>query len=111
MAQYLPYFIKTCILELPIYFIFLRSSRSFFRIVVITFIVNLATHPIVFMLMPILLTKLNLNYLQYLCIAETFAPLIEALILAFYYQFSSRVSFWAALVANLFSWTVGIYWT
>ncbi len=110
-GAYLPFFLKTILLEFPIYFLFLRKAQSLPRLLLITLILNLATHPILFMVMPIVFSKFNLNYRQYLCIAEIFAPVIEGLLLKYYYQQSTRTSFWAALLANLFSWSVGIFWS
>ncbi len=110
LAEYLPVFLMTCLLEFPIYFLFLFRQSSFIRLVLIGFLLNLATHPIVYLGMPILFSKWELNYLQYLLIAEFFAPFVEAILLRKVFHTSWRMAIWAATVANLFSWTVGVYW-
>lgn len=110
LVEYLPYFLKTFALELPVYFIFLRTLKRIPEILKINTVLNLATHPIVFYLIPVILMQLNANYLNYLVVAEIFAPLVEALIL--YRIFKVRVSraFAASICANLFSWSVGVFW-
>lgn len=107
---YLPYFLKTFLLELIIYWLFLRNQKSLTEILQIDFILNLATHPVVFFLMPIIVMGLNGNYLNYLVAAEVFAPLTEAIILVYFYKLSWPRALQAAITANLFSWSVGIYW-
>lgn len=108
---YLGIFGMTFLTELPIYFLFLYRYSSFLRILLINFILNIATHPVVFLLMPWLFQKWDLSYLQYILIAEFFAPAIEALILRKLFKMDWSAAIAAALIANLFSWTVGVYWT
>lgn len=108
--EYLPFFLKTFALELPIYFIILRQLKNIPTVLQINTVLNLATHPIVFFVIPIILTNLGANYLHYLATAEIFAPLIEALILFRIYKLSLARSLTAAISANLLSWSVGIYW-
>ncbi len=110
LVEYLPYFLKTCVLELPFYYFFLTRTQSFSRIVIINFILNLLTHPIVFLVMPILFEHLGLNYLQYLLLAETFAPLTEAIVLHYVFKVEAPTAIRAALVANLLSWGIGVFW-
>lgn len=109
-VEYLPFFLKTLVLELPIYFLFLRRLKSIPTILKLNTLANLATHPIVFFIIPIALMQLNGTYLNYLVTAEIFAPLVETLILYKVFKLSPSRSFAAALCANLFSWSVGIYW-
>lgn len=80
------------------------------KILQINFVLNLATHPVVFILIPIILTQFEANYLNYLVVAEIFAPLTEALILVYFYKIKFNRAFFAAIAANLFSWSVGVYW-
>ena len=103
LMQYLPFFLKTLLLELPIYYLFFRTLKSIPKILQINFLVNLATHPIVFFIIPMILMKLNGNYLNYLVTAEVFAPLVETLILVYYFKFSLRSAIATAICANLFS--------
>lgn len=108
--EYLPYFLKTFALELPIYYLFLRNLKNIPTILKINSIVNLATHPIVFYIIPLILMQLNSTYLHYLITAEIFAPLTEALILYRFYRLSPGRALIAAICANLFSWSLGVYW-
>ena len=103
LAEYLPYFLKTFILELPIYFIFLTRMHSFFRIVMINLVLNLLTHPLIFLGMPVMFEKFGFTYLQYLLIAEIFAPLAEGIFLNYAFKVEGRTAFRAAVMANLFS--------
>ena len=109
--EYLPFFLKTFVLELPIYFLFLRTLKNVPVILKVNTVLNLATHPVVFFTIPLILTQLNATYLHYLVVAEIFAPLVEALVLFKVYKISLGRAVLAALCANLFSWSVGIYWT
>jgi hypothetical protein len=109
-VEYLPYFFKTFILELPVYLLFLRHQKKLSEILQINFILNFATHPVVFFLIPLIIMQYNATYLHYLVIAEVFAPLVEAIILAYFYRISCKRAFLAAIAANLFSWSLGIYW-
>ena len=109
-TEYLPFFLKTFALELPIYFLFLQTLKNIPTVLKINAVLNLATHPIVFFVIPIILAYLGATYLHYLAVAEIFAPLIEALILFRIYKLSLGRSLTAAICANLFSWSVGIYW-
>lgn len=108
--EYAPYFLKTILLEFPLYYLFLKNIRSLKEILLMGLILNLATHPIIFLVMPPLLNTLQFSYLNYLIIAETFAPVVEALILSLFYKLSWRRSLLAALTANIVSWTIGVYW-
>lgn len=109
-TQYLPYFLKTFILELGVYYLFLKNRKSLVEMLQIDLILNLATHPVVFFLIPIIIMQFGATYLNYLVIAEVFAPLTEALILGYFYKISYSRAFLAAIAANLFSWSIGIYW-
>jgi len=108
--EYLPFFLKTMLLEFPIYYFFLRKAYRLDKILLINFLINLATHQIIFLAMPSVFIKLDFNYYQYLMIAEIFAPTVEALLLRFAYKLNWKTAILASVLANLFSWTVGIYW-
>lgn len=109
-AEYLPVFFMTYILEFPIYFIFLFRNSSIVRMVLIGLILNVATHPFIYKVLPPILAKWDMSYLEYLIIAEIFAPTIEAILLKKVFHTSWKIAFWAAILANLFSWTIGVYW-
>jgi len=107
-VQYLPIFIKTLAFELPFYYFFLRPKFSMLKILWINFIINVATHPFIFLMLPSLLVRFEFSYLQYLVIAEIFAPAVEAVLLNRFFKLSWSRAITAALVANLFSWSIGV---
>lgn len=111
LTEYLPYFIKTFILELPIYALILKSQQNFTKNLAATSLLNLATHPIIFILFPMVLPKLgDFNYLNYLVAAEIFAPLVESLLLIKVFKLKIGWAVVSAAAANLFSWSLGVYW-
>lgn len=70
-------FSLTCLLELPIYVIPLRRVVPLGWALALVLGLNLATHPIVWFLLP----RLFENQLHYVLIAEAFAVVVEGLIL------------------------------
>jgi hypothetical protein len=111
MLEYLPYFLKTFILELPLYALILKSQQSFVKNLTANTLLNLATHPVIFILFPMVLPRLgDFNYLNYLVAAEIFAPIVEALLLIKVFKIKLGWAFVSAIAANLFSWSVGVYW-
>ena len=108
---YLPYLFKTFILEFPVYYLFLRKDFKLPKIIFLNFILNIATHPMVFFGWPSLLSLFDANYLTYLVIAEIFAPTVEAAILVAVFKMNLRQAVIAGLSANLLSWSIGVYWT
>ncbi|MBC7464537.1 MAG: hypothetical protein H7256_00970 [Bdellovibrio sp.] len=108
LTQYLPFFLKTYAFELPFYYFFLRKIFSTTKILRINLVINLATHPFIFIMLPLILVRFEFNYFQYLVVAEIFAPLVEALILNQLFKVRWQTAVVASLVANLISWTVGV---
>jgi hypothetical protein len=108
-TEYIPFYLKTFFLELPIYYFFLRHFKPASKIILLTAVINLATHPFIFLVLPNLFSKYSLTYLPYLLTAETFAPLVEAGLLI-YFKVSWRTAMMASISANLVSWTIGLYW-
>ncbi len=109
-SEYLSVFFFTCLLEFPVYFVFLIRESKIIRLVLITFLLNIATHPLIYLGMPLIFSKWNITYLQYLIIAEVFAPVVEAILLRKIFHTSWRTAIYSAAFANLFSWTIGVYW-
>jgi len=109
-GSYLGVFLVTVVLESPFYLLALRG-RKFRPLARAGFLValNLATHPFIFLALPPLVAAFGGKTFQTLILAETFAPMVEAMIL---FRFG-RIRFLAALsyaiVANLFSWWAGLY--
>ena len=111
LKDYLPYFLKTFILELPIYALILKSQQNFTKNLAATSLLNLATHPIIFILFPMVLPKLgDFNYLNYLVAAEIFATVVEALLLIKVFKLKIGWAVVSAAAANLFSWSLGVFW-
>lgn len=107
LLDYLSLFSLTYALETPIYFLGLRKYSKLRQILFISLVLNLATHPIVCFLFPVLADILRMNYDQYLILAEVFAPLVEFLLLRFVFKFSMQRSLLVAVAANLVSWLIG----
>lgn len=124
---YIKYFLTTLFLEFPIYYWLLRNQtlilsknlgqrlpQSFLRfnqlrkIIVTSILINLATHPIVFFVFPYMSGKGDWTFTTYLLVAEVFAPIVEAVILKFLFKLPVQKAAMAAILANLFSWTVGV---
>jgi hypothetical protein len=70
---------------------------------------NLATHPIVFFLIPRLVDHFNGRFVDSLVIAEVFAPVVEALLLWKLLRLSAGRATLTSMAANLCSWSVGVY--
>ncbi len=109
-AVYLQFFLLTCLFESIFYFYFGKLQKLVLpQILKQIFVLNLATHPIVFFAFPYFLEKMGSDVFTYIWTAELFAFTIEALILKFHYHYCWRKALGASGLANLFSWTVGIW--
>ena len=107
---YLQFFLLTCFLESIFYFFFGKLQKlTSLKILKQIFILNLATHPIVFFIFPYFLEKAGSDIFTYIWSAEFFAFIIEALILKWYYHYPWKRAVWASGLANLFSWSVGVW--
>ncbi len=93
-----------------IYYLFLRTIKKIPKILEINLVVNLATHPIIFFIVPMIIMQFKATYLHYVIVAKIFAPVVEAVILFYFYKITFRKAALSAVCANLFSWAVGIYW-
>lgn len=110
--DYLAVFLATCLLELPFCWLAFRNLSPA-RIFLVLLFLNLATHPIVFFVIPLFFEK----YLHAALVAEAFAAGAEMfLAVSLVSTFRNRISRYeglaaAALVllANLFSWELGIF--
>ncbi len=106
------YLLLTVLLELPVYFFFLKpraiSIPKFFKHVVKhVAALNLCTHPLVDFVFPVIAVKMGFSHAIYLSTAETFAVIVEAFYLNTILRQRPVVSFLVALSANLFSWGIG----
>jgi hypothetical protein len=77
VAVWLVIFTLTCVLELPIYLLPLRPVLPLRLGIVLLLGLNLATHPIVWFLLP----RIFENQVHYVLAAEAFAVIVEGLIL------------------------------
>lgn len=102
-------FLKTCLLEFPFYRIALKSKR--FSVVLSNlFIANFLTHPFVFFAFPATFDR----YLPSLLYSELYAAAAEMIFITWISR--SKTKPWASvqsalwiLIANLFSWQVGVF--
>ena len=100
----------TIVLETPWYLFFGWVGRQkMITTIKQILILNLATHPIVFWVIPFVFNYFSLNALSYIVTAEMFALIIEMFILKFAFKVSWSRSFVASLCANLFSWSMGVW--
>ncbi len=106
--NYLKYFLITCFLESFIYLVAafykkINFKTSFMQI----FILNLATHPLVILVFPLIFQKMNGPLISYILIAELFAIYVEFLLLQYFFKYNRMTSLILSIAANLFSWTFG----
>lgn len=111
LARYLIYFSATCVLEAPFYWVASagRQTLTTGRRVAQIIILNLATHPAVTWLFPAIFSAMNRPYRDTLFFSESFAWIVEALILRFAYKYEPARAVVASISANLFSWWAGLY--
>lgn len=107
---YVGLFLLTCFLESIFYFISAKKYKlTNAKIVEQILVLNLATHPIVFFVFPYVLEKAGSDIFTYIWTAELFAFAIEAILLKFRYRYSWKMSFLTSGLANLASWSAGIW--
>jgi hypothetical protein len=108
--DYLIVFLKTCLLESPFYFYCFRKE-SFPRRLSYLLFANFLTHPLVFFFIPTLFDK----YIHAALVSEAFAPLVEMAFVVSVLMMKREkrsvlvTSALVILMANLFSWEVGMY--
>jgi hypothetical protein len=108
LGSYLMVYGLTCLIEMPIYFLVLRD-RSIWERTRILILANLATHPVIYFLFPLVLSYLQINVQGCLLISEAFAPLTEGLLLWRIWGVPPKSAFFAMLLANMLSWIVGSF--
>jgi len=107
VLEYFVLFALTCGLEAPFYMSIrsLNWSKRFRALIAL----NLATHPAVTFIWPHIMYGLDQNAGAYILAAETFAPVVEALLLIFVFKVGAPAAFLFAILANLVSWGFGLY--
>ena len=98
--MYLYIFLQSNLLEVPFYYLFFKSKKTFLQNLVLTTAINSLTHPIVFFV----IMNMKCTYLTNILIAESFAILIEGLYFWKVAGFTFKKSYAAAAIANLVSW-------
>ena len=106
LGAYMLAFACTCLLEAPFYFYLLKKESRRKRIFLLIS-ANLLTHPVIYFLLPTLLSHWRTTQLSYLGIAEVFAPIIEAAYLSKMCAIKFKKSLAWMILANLTSWWVG----
>jgi len=107
--QYLVFFMLTCLMEGPIYWWATPHILSPLRRIFVIFWVNIATHPVVTWVFPLLFSRLHRPNRETILTSELFAPVIEALMLKFQFKLPWHRALLASGVANLLSWWGGAY--
>jgi hypothetical protein len=77
LTVWLVLFTLTCLLELPVYVLPLRPVLPLRWGLLLLLVLNLATHPIVWFVLP----RIFENQVHYVLVAEAFAVIVEGLIL------------------------------
>ena len=109
-TTYATTFVLTCGLEALVYLpILLLKKNKLARSLALVLILKLATHPLVTFVFPVAGAALGLGTAAAIIIKESFAPLVEALILRRGSNLSWTASAALAVTANLFSWWLGAY--
>lgn len=106
---YLKYFFATVALEASFYFLFIKGISWRHKIIAV-FVLNFATHPVIFFVFPEMAARLEWSYAHYLTAAELFAPMVEALLLRYFFQQGTRRAILTGFGANLLSWSIGALW-
>ncbi len=95
-------FVWTMILELPVYVAFLRRETGVARAVGLVMLVNLVTHPLIW------LAPRFEPFWAWLLVAESIVVVSEASLLVATMRRRVGLAFVAAFAANLFSTLVGL---
>lgn len=110
LLTYVSTFAWTCGLEALVYLpLLLARKNKLTRALALILILNLATHPLVTFVFPMFGQGLGLNMASAIVLKETFAPLVETLILRRGSNLSWSEAAALAVAANLFSWWLGAY--
>lgn len=106
---YLRVFAATNALELVWYALLfvLWGEKSTTRIITATVLLNLATHPFIYLVLPPLAERWDWHYGRYLATAEIFAPAVEAALLILVWRVRPLAAVPGAIIANIASWWIG----
>ena len=108
IAEYAPIFAWTCLLEAPFFVGFaLRKGTGWPRAVALLAAANLATHPVVTFVFPLIAESNSWPIVYSTLGKEAFAPLVETLLVRKITKAGWLASLLIAFAANLFSWWIG----
>ena len=108
LSAYLPIFIWTVILETPFYLAYLKwRGESLKFALLFILLANTATHPVVTFIIPRIFHGLGYSQWTGMVLKESFAPVVEGLILKRMTRLNWGEATGLALVTNLFSWWMG----
>lgn len=106
-TEYALLFAIVCALEAPLY-LNIRSLSWRMRFAALIKL-NLATHPLITYAWPLLLNHYQVSTASLILSGEFFAFVTEMLLLYFGFKVSLKTAFIFSLLANLFSWSFGLY--
>ncbi len=104
---YIYFLALTLLFETPIYYFLLKREFPALKILRISLVVNLLTHPLVFLVFPQIADHYGITYGWYVLYAESFAFIVECLALCIVFKTPVFKSIQSSLAANLFSWLIG----
>lgn len=111
-ASYLVVFLTTNLLEAPFYYLAFHKNPNAWRKAPLALIgANLATHPTIYFIFPTLAAKFQMTYVAMLLACEIFAPLVETVLLNRVAKIEIKKAAVLMLIANLFSWWLGVHVT
>jgi hypothetical protein len=109
LGEYALVYFFTCLIEFPFYWLGLRNRCGLVKIAWVTLVLNLATHPLIYFLFPLLVFRLHGGSYQSLLASEVFAPVVEAMLLYGITRLNVITVVASSVVANLCSWWIGAY--
>jgi hypothetical protein len=108
LNEYLRVFGWTCGLEAVVYLpLLLLKKNGFGRSLLVVIAANIATHPLITYVFPIVFESIGLGVASSVVMKELFAPLVETLVLRRFTNLTWLESATVSFGANFFSWWAG----
>lgn len=108
-SLYLKLLLATILSELILITLIIRREIKWIEKVKLAVILNLTTHPIVAYLMPLVFSKISLNYSNAIWFGESFAIIIEAILIIKILETPILYGFVVSFLINILSWWLGLY--
>ena len=108
LHNYLKLFLITCAMEAPVYALVMRKYKfKPSKVLCVVVILNIATHPFVNFLLPVILKKITADptFAMQLLAGEIFAPVIEGLLHWRLTKLTAIGAITTAAIANILSWS------